>query len=240
MIKEVALRIDGSLGRVQILGHVVAHRASAERDHFPRFVGYREHNAPAKPIEEAAAWVARQKTRCFEQLFRILLFHKSQQGIPRRRRIPQPEFRHRFAIKSAVFEIRKCDLPFGTLVQLAREKSCTFAVHLHKGASLLVFAAFFRRTFARLGNRDSAFLRDCAYRFRKRTLLQLHHEFENISTRAAAKAVVNLLHRMDCKGWRLLLVERTQPREVLTAFLQAHVLADHADYVRLLLHPLRK
>src|SRR5271156_37026 len=240
MVEDSALRIDGRLGRVQILGHVVAHRASAERDHFPRFVGYREHNAPAKTIEEAAAWVAGQKTRCFEQLFRIFLFHKPQQGIARRGRIPQPEFRHRFAIKPAVFEIRKCNLSFGTLMQLTGEESCNLAVHLYKRTSLLILAAFLRRTLARPGNRDSALLRDCAYRFRKRALLQLHHEFENIAARAAAKAVVNLLHRMHGERRRLLLVERTQPGEVLSAFLQTHVLADHADYVRLLLHPLRK
>src|SRR6202167_130854 len=125
-------------------------------------------------------------------------------------------------------------------MQLAREKSCTLAMHLHKRTSLLVLAAFLWRTLARPGNRDSAFLRDCAYRFWKRALLELHHEFENISARAAAKAVVNLLHRMHGERRRLLLVERTQPGEVLAALLQAHVLTDHADYVRLLLHPLRE
>ena len=57
---------------------------------------------------------------------------------------------------------------------------------------------------------------------------------------AAAEAVVDLLHRMHCKGRRFLGMKRAQADEVLAALFQAHVFADHADDVRLLLDAIRE
>jgi len=63
---------------------------------------------------------------------------------------------------------------------------------------------------------------------------------KNIAALAAAKAVIHLLHRANAERRRLLLMKRTQPAEILAALLQAHIFANHANNVRLLLYPIRK
>ncbi len=74
----------------------------------------------------------------------------------------------------------------------------------------------------------------------KRTLVQFHHKFENVAAHTATKAVINLPNRMHIERRRFFLVKRAQAGKTLAAFLQADVLADHADNVRLLLHALRE
>ena len=54
MIEDIALGIDRSFGRVEILRHVVAKCAAAEGDDFSGFVGDGEGDAAAETIEEAA------------------------------------------------------------------------------------------------------------------------------------------------------------------------------------------
>ena len=123
---------------------------------------------------------------------------------------------------------------------MAREKCRRFAVHLHQRAALLIFAALLGRPLARFRNRYAAFFRDGSNGFRERGLFQFHYEFENVAARSAAEAVINLFHRMHGEGRRLLLMKGAQAGEILPTFFQAHVFADHANDVRLLLHPLRK
>ena len=125
-------------------------------------------------------------------------------------------------------------------MKLPRKKRRRFAVHLDERRALLILAALFRRTLARPWNRDAAFFGDSSDRLGKRALIHLHHEFENVAAHAAAKAVIDLPHRMHGKGRRLFLMEWARPREILPRLLQAYVFADHADNVRLLFHPLRK
>ena len=63
---------------------------------------------------------------------------------------------------------------------------------------------------------------------------------KNVAAHAAPEAVINLPHRMHAERWRFFLMERAQPSEILPGLFQAHVFADHADDVRLLLHPIRE
>ncbi len=240
MVQHVALRIDRRLGRVQILGHVVAHRAAAEGDHLGRFIRDGEHDAAAKAVVEPSALVAREKPRRLEQLFRVFRFQVAQQRVARRRRKAQPEAQNRLAIQAAIFQVGHGDAAFVAFVKLAREESRCFAMHLHQRRALLILAPLFGRPLARPRNRNAALLGHRADRFRKLALLHLHHEFENVAAYVAAEAVVHLLHRVHAERRRLLLVKRAQSREILPGLLQAHVFADDADNVRLLLHAFRK
>ena len=240
VIEEVALRIDRRLGRIHVFRHVVAHRATAECDHFAGIVRDREHDAAAEAIVETPALIARKESGDFEQRLGILRLELAQQRVAGRWRPSEAESLHGFAIEAAILQIRRCDLAFRCLVKLPREKRRRLLVHLDERGSLLVLASLFGRALARLRNRNAALFADRAQRLGKRALVELHHKFEYVAARAAAKAVVNLPHRMHRKRRRLLLMERAQPREILPGLLQAHVFADHADDVRLLLHLLRE
>ena len=90
------------------------------------------------------------------------------------------------------------------------------------------------------GQGDAAFFRYGAHRVHEIAFVHLHHKFENVAADAAAEAVVDLLHGMDGKGRRFLGMKRAEADEVLAALFQAHVFADHADDVRLLLDVVRE
>ena len=63
---------------------------------------------------------------------------------------------------------------------------------------------------------------------------------EHVATLAAAETAENLFLCINVEARRLLLVERTQAREILSRLFQANVFPHHADDVRLLLHAIRK
>ena len=126
-------------------------------------------------------------------------------------------------------------LAFGVAFELAREKCRGFAMHLHQRGALLLFAALLGRALARARHGDAALFRDGAHRVQEVALVHLHHELENVAADAAAEAVIDLLHRMHRERRRFLGVERAEAGEILAALFQAHVFADHADDVRLLL-----
>ncbi len=113
-------------------------------------------------------------------------------------------------------------------------------MHFHQRSALLILLALLGRALLRPRHGDAAFFRDDAHRFRKRNLVHLHHEFENVAAYAAPKAVINLLYRMHGKRRRLFGMKRAQTAEILPGLFQANVFAHHADDVRLLLHAIRK
>ena len=78
VIQNSALRIDGRLRRIHVLGHIVAHGAAAERDHFPAFVCDGEHDAPPETVKGPAALIARDKSRRFQQLLGIFLLQEAE------------------------------------------------------------------------------------------------------------------------------------------------------------------
>src|SRR5271155_943 len=98
-------------------------------------------------------------------------------------------------------------------------------MHLDERRALLILPPLFRRTLARRRQGDAAFFGYDANRIRKRALFHLHHEFEDIPAHAAAKAVINLLHGMNCERWSFLGMKWTKPAEILPCLFQAHVFA---------------
>ena len=94
---------------------------------------------------------------------------------------------------------------------------------------------------ARLRQRHAHLLRDCAYRLGEGNILNLLDEAEHIALLATAKAIKILASGMYAERWCLLFVKGAQTGIVLRArFLQADIIADHADDVRLLLQRLRE
>ena len=113
-------------------------------------------------------------------------------------------------------------------------------MHLHQNGALLILFSLLRRTILLSRNRNPAFLRHDAQRFRKLAPLHFHHKVEDIAALATPEAVKNLAHRMHVERRRLLRMERTKPAEILPGLLKLEVFPHHADNVRLLLHLLRK
>ncbi len=62
-------------------------------------------------------------------------------------------------------------------------------------------------------------------------VLLLLHETEQLAAGTAAKAVVQLLHRIHGERWRALLVERAATAEVGTSLAQLGVLAHDLDHI---------
>ena len=73
-----------------------------------------------------------------------------------------------------------------------------------------------------------------------RNFLHLPDKIENIAAFAATKAIENLFDGMHGEGRRFFLMEWAQAAEILAAFFQAHVFADHANDVRLLFYAIRE
>ena len=117
--------------------------------------------------------------------------------IARGRREADSESGDGVAVEAAIFEIAAGGAAVGCVIHLAGEECGRFAMHFDECGALLIFAALFGRPLARGGHWDAAFFRHDANGIGERALLHLHHEFENVSADAAAKAVVNLLHRMN-------------------------------------------
>src|SRR5271154_3583562 len=113
-------------------------------------------------------------------------------------------------------------------------------MHFDQCRALLIFFAFLGRALSWLRDGDAAFFGDHANRFRKRTLFHFHHEFEDVAADPAAEAMVDLLGGVDGKRRRFFRMEWAEAGEILTTLFQAHVFADDANDVRLLLHAIRE
>ncbi len=164
----------------------------------------------------------------------------AQQRVAAARRVSDSETLNAVLIQSAVLKVRPRRLSFQRPFELLHEETLRLAVHLDQEGPLLILFTLLRRTLFLPRNGDAAFFRYDTNRFGKRTLLHLHHKFENVSAHAASEAVINLLRRMHCERRRLFRMERTQPGKILAALFQADVLADDPNDVRLLLYPIRK
>src|SRR5579859_3689242 len=108
-------------------------------------------------------------------------------------------------------------------------------------AALAIFLGLFGGGEFPLREWNARLLRHDFNGFGKADVLHFLHEGENVARLVAAETMVELAHRVDGEGRGFLAVEGTQSDVVLpTGFLQRDVLADDADYVRLLLYELGK
>src|SRR5580704_3014160 len=104
VIEDIALRIDRSFGRVEILRHVVTEGAAAEGNDFSGFVGDGECDAATEPIEEAiAALIARDQAGFDEELVWIFCFELTEQNIAAAWGIADPELFDDFLRQPAIF-----------------------------------------------------------------------------------------------------------------------------------------
>ncbi len=109
-------------------------------------------------------------------------------------------------------------------------------VQLQQLGPLARSGSLFRRRKLPLGQRNPALARDDPHRLGKADVLDLRHKRKNVTRSLAAKAVVELPHRMDGERRRLLLVEGAEACIVLRPRLaQPDVALDHLNDVGLLL-----
>src|SRR4051812_7521974 len=82
------------------------------------------------------------------------------------------------------------------------------------------------------GQRDAQLRSNGTNGFGERRVLDLLHEAEDVTREAASEAVIELFRGVHAEAGRLLVVERTEPGEILRAgFLQLDVVADDANDV---------
>ncbi len=118
--------------------------------------------------------------------------------IARRTRKAKSEMLHRLIRKLTLFEIIKPDLTAVAVkpaVKIIRRQ----LVDLQKLGALILPLTHFLCVF-KLRQGNSRPFGKVFYRFRKRIIFILHHKAEHISSRSAAKAVVDLLRRRHGKG----------------------------------------
>ena len=246
--EHLPLGIERRLRRIDVLRPGLLarlERSRRERDHAPAFIANGKHDALAKsivdrPLRAVALLLRTEESTCAE---RLLIRHPAQ-FFPQRAkavgRISNPEFPDALIRKPAagkVFARQRTLRPAQLLLKPRRGG----LVQIEKlGAHSCLGRLLWRRELA-LGQRNAALLRNNAHGFRKSHVLDLAYEGENVTRNTAPEAMKELPHRMHAERRRLLLVERAQPRVILSSsFAQADVAFDHLDDVGLLLHGLGK
>jgi hypothetical protein len=208
------------VGRVEVLRPAIVgpQRTRAEPQHPAALVAQREHDPAAEAIDHPAAVAARLRQPAPQQLLLRVpgaprrLHHPVERG----GREPDAVLAQRALLQPAPGEVRagrrglaalpqhadvvgggalqQRQQPVGALAAGRRRRVLGLALELHPVA---------------VGER--------LQRAREVEPLGLHHEREDIAPRAAAEAVVELLHRVDPERRRPLVVERTEPLEPLRA-----------------------
>ena len=218
--------IDRGLGRVEILGLLVAERAGTEADHRPARGDQRHHEPVAEPVvDPRPALTLHRQSRQHQRLLVQPGAQPVRQVSPAGRRQPEAERAQ------------------GLLGDAARGEVGTRITAALRIAQPLLECG--RRQFQRLeqrrahrplprpalGDGDPGTPAEQLDRLKELHLLVLLHESEHVTAGLAAEAVIELPVRADRERRRLLLVERTEPGPVAADAPQLDHLAHHLDDV---------
>src|SRR5712691_3807936 len=227
-VEQVALGVERCLGRVEILGLLVAEGAAAEGDDVALEIADREEEAAAESIVDARAALTRDReARGDEHVFRDLLgFHEARECVPALGRQPQAEAAHHLGVDPALVQV----LP-RALTRRLRELVHVEVPGQRHGAEELLAAAVAPVTAAVLGECHARLLGERAHGLGKRELVLAHQEAERVAAHATPEAVEDPLPGIDHEGRSLLHVEGTEAFPVLTGLLQIHKPADQVDDV---------
>src|SRR5438128_168213 len=227
-VEQVAFGVERRLGRVEILGLLVAEGAAAEGDHAALEIADREEEAATESIVDARAALTRDReARGDEHVFRDLLgFHEARECVPALGRQAQAEAARHLGVDPALVQV----LP-RALTRRLRELVHVEVPGQRHGAEELLAAAVAPVTTAVLGECHARLLGERAHRLGKRELVLAHQEAERVAAHATPEAVEDPFPGIDHEGRSLLHVEGTEAFPVLTGLLQIHKPADEVDDV---------
>src|SRR5437870_3364923 len=227
-VEQVALGVERRLGRVEILGLLVAEGAAAEGDDAALEIADREEEAAAESIVDARAALTRDReARGDEHVFRDLLrFHEARECVPALGRQPQAEAARHLGVDPALVQV----LP-RALTRRLRELVHVEVPGERHGAEELLAAAVAPVTAAVLGECHARLLGERAHGLGERELVLAHQEAERVAAYATPEAVEDPFPGIDHEGRSLLHVEGTEAFPVLTGLLQIHEPADEVDDV---------
>ena len=187
-------------------------RARAEAEHVPLGVGQREHDPPAEAVQQAAA-LAPARGQARGEQFGVGVagaVRSADHAVPRARREADAELPQHVLLEPAPGEVvarrsRLVRLPEHAHVVGGRAlEQCEQPLAL--GPALGV-----ARVLGVALELDPGALGERLERGGEVQPLRLHRELEDVTARAAAEAVVELLDRIDAERRRALVVERAQP-----------------------------
>ena len=234
-VEDAALRVDGRLGRVQVLGLAAVEAARAERDHLARLVQDREDRAVAEAVVVAFLALALEHEAGLQQQRRSeLAAQRAEQVVPGVARGAGADLLERLLLEAAAEQVL-ARLRAGGGPERARE---VLRRRFHEREQLLALLAVGPGLDAPLGHRDAEAPRQRLDRLGEARALAQHHELEDVAALAAAEAVEDgrLLAHVERRA--LLLVERAQALPRGAGLLERHVLGDHLHDVRHAAHVL--
>ena len=227
-VEQAALAVERGLGRIQVLGLLVAEAPAAEGDHAPLQIADGEQQTAAEAIVDARTVLARddepgRDQRVFGYALRL---QRPQQHVPALGSPAQSEAPGDLGLDAALVEIGA-----GTLAARGPQALGVEAGRQIHHAEQLFAARIGRPGSTVLGQRHVGLLGQCAHRLGEREAVLAHEEAEGVAAHAAAEAVEDALLGIDHEGGRLLAVEGTEALPVLSGLLQIHEAADDFDDV---------
>src|SRR5436190_500899 len=193
-VEEVAFRVERRLGRVQVLGRLVAEGAPAEGDGAPLEVADREEEPAAETVVDAGAVLAldREARRHERLLADLLAPHEIDERVPPFGGQAEAEAHRDLGVDSPRREVESR--------ALARRLPQVLGVEargeLHHAEELFA-AAVDGRAAPILRERHARLLRERADGLGEGELVLAHEEAEHVAAHAAAEAVEDALLRID-------------------------------------------
>src|SRR5581483_3221449 len=130
------------------------------------------------------------------------------------RRVADAELADDLLRQTAPGKVLACAGPFGA-AKLVLQEQAGALVHVEQDAAKLRIARFGGRVVLLLRQRDAELLRDQANGLRKRDVLDLLHEGEDVARGVAPAAVEELARGVHRKRRRLLVVEGAETGKIL-------------------------
>ena len=215
------------LGRVEVLGLLVAQHAAAEADHLALDRADREHDAVAEAVVALAfLFLADDDQAALGQQRIGVVREHAGQAAPALGRIAQAEVARHLARQAAPLQVVD---GAGRVLEVLAVGLAGPGQHVGQGGTLFALA----RGALALGRAALVFrhlhailLREIVHHLHEAGTGVVHEEADGVAVLAAAEAVVELLGRADGEAGRLFRVERAQARKVGPGLLQLHVAAD--------------
>ncbi len=240
--EERPLVIERGLGRVEILGRIVGRQSARPESHHRAAGGDERHHEPvAEAVVEAAtraaAWAlcAPHREAGLHQRVGVELAPQAlDQVLPARRGEAEPKRAHALARHPTPLEV---GARLGAALRIA-EPLLVGARRQIERLDQPAAASRLARRAAALRHRDAGPPAQQLDRLEEAHLLGLLHVLEDVPSRLAAEAVVELPFRVHRERRRLLLVEWAQPDHVVPHLAQPHGLAHQLDQIGGGAHPL--
>ena len=224
----VALVEGRRIGGVEVLGHRIAHGASAKAQDVAVGVDDGKHGAVSEHVE-GASLAPQHQPGLDKLLLGEPLLHQPVADLRRGRGGADAEAADHRVRQSALLQVVKnrgtFRLPEKLMVHPRRRAVGQVDALLERAA------LFIGRVVLHLGQGHVKLIRQKGHRLRKGQALNVHDKLDHAAASLAAEAVIDLLLLVHGKGGRRFVVKRAQTNISMPVLLQRHIRADHLDDV---------